>query len=93
VALFNLAKKIRKKTYKEGLFINPAIKYLPIVITAKAGIQEYTGCRIKSGMMEAVCLIAGLIQSHQNSLKKKKVSGKRRIDMELRDEEKIEFPI
>jgi len=27
--------------------INPAIKCLPIVIPAKAGIQEYTGCRIK----------------------------------------------
>ena len=33
-------------------YINPAIKYLAIVIPAKAGIQEYTGCRIKSGMTE-----------------------------------------
>jgi len=28
-------------------YINPAIKYLTIVIPAKAGIQEYTGYRIK----------------------------------------------
>ena len=33
-------------------YITPAIKYLKIVIPAKAGIQEYTGCRIKSGMTE-----------------------------------------
>jgi len=32
--------------------ITPAIKYLKIVIPAKAGIQEYTGCWIKSGMTE-----------------------------------------
>ena len=42
-------------------YINPAIKYLAIVIPAKAGIQEYTGCRIKSGMTEVVYLISGLI--------------------------------
>ena len=33
-------------------FITPAIKYLNIVIPAKAGIQAGTGCRIKSGMTE-----------------------------------------
>ena len=45
----------------EDININPAIKYLQIVIPAKAGIQKYTGCRIKSGMTEGVYLIAGLI--------------------------------
>jgi len=35
-----------------SLHITPTIKYLKIVIPAKAGIQEYTGCRIKSGMTE-----------------------------------------
>jgi len=32
--------------------ITPAIKYLKAVIPAQAGIQEGTGCRIKSGMTE-----------------------------------------
>jgi len=41
--------------------INPAIKYLNIVIPAKAGIQAGTGCRIKSGMTELDYLIARLI--------------------------------
>jgi len=41
--------------------ITPAIKYLNIVIPAKAGIQEGTGCRIKSGMTELDYLIARLI--------------------------------
>ena len=47
--------------------ITPAIKYLNIcifrliiVIPAKAGIQEGTGCRIKSGMTELDYLIARL---------------------------------
>jgi len=43
------------------LHITPAIKYLNIVIPAKAGIQEGTGCRIKSGMTELDYLIARLI--------------------------------
>ena len=43
--------------------IAPAIKYLHIVIPAKAGIQAGTGCRIKSGMTELVCLIARLIRN------------------------------
>jgi len=30
--------------------ITPAVKYPKVVIPAKAGIQEDTGCRIKSGM-------------------------------------------
>jgi hypothetical protein len=49
----------------------PAIKYLNIVIPAKAGIQVVPGCRskiphssgIKSGMTELVCLVARLITS------------------------------
>jgi len=41
--------------------ITPAIKYLNIVIPAKAGIQVGTGCRIKSGMTELEYLIARLI--------------------------------
>jgi hypothetical protein len=41
--------------------IAPAIKYLNIVIPAKAGIQVGTGCRIKSGMTELPYLVAGLI--------------------------------
>jgi len=49
--------------------ITPAIKYLNIVIPAKAGIQVGTGCRskiptsagIKSGMTEFVYLVARLI--------------------------------
>jgi len=54
-------------TNKTVLFIDlstydiaPAIKYLNIVIPAKAGIQEGTGCRIKSGMTELDYLIARL---------------------------------
>ena len=43
------------------LYIAPATKYLNVVIPAKAGIQAGTGCRIKSGMTELACLIAGLI--------------------------------
>ena len=45
------------------VFINitPAIKYLNIVIPAKAGIQVGTGCRIKSGMTELDYLIVRLI--------------------------------
>jgi hypothetical protein len=30
--------------------ITPATIYLKVAIPAKAGIQKYTGCRIKSGM-------------------------------------------
>jgi len=41
--------------------ITPAIKYLNIVIPAKAGIQVGTGCRIKSGMTELDYLVARLI--------------------------------
>jgi len=44
-----------------GLNITPAIKYLNIVIPAKAGIQEGTGFRIKSGMTELYYLIARFI--------------------------------
>ena len=42
-------------------YITPAIKYLNIVIPAKAGIQVGTGCRIKSGMTELDYLVARLI--------------------------------
>jgi len=45
--------------------ITPAIKYLNIVIPAKAGIQEGTGCRIKSGMTELDYLVARLIRMGQ----------------------------
>jgi len=48
-------------------YITPAIKYLNIVIPAKAGIQEGTGCRIKSGMTELDYLIARLITTVCNS--------------------------
>jgi len=41
--------------------ITPAIKYLNIVIPAKAGIQVAAGCRIKSGMTELDYLVARLI--------------------------------
>jgi hypothetical protein len=50
--------------------ITPAIKYLKVVIPAKAGIQKNTGCPrlttcrgrlIKSGMTEFGYLVAGLI--------------------------------
>ncbi len=45
----------------EFYIITPATKYINVVIPAKAGIQAGTGCRIKSGMTEYACLIAGLI--------------------------------
>jgi hypothetical protein len=32
------------------LVITPATIYVKVVILAKAGIQNWTGCRIKSGM-------------------------------------------
>ena len=44
-----------------GEYITPAIKYLNIVIPAKAGIQEGTGCRIKSDTTELDYLVARLI--------------------------------
>ena len=43
-------------------------------IPAKAGIQEYTGCRIKSGMTEVVYLIAGLIMLCLMSFELKRLS-------------------
>jgi len=49
--------------------ITPAIKHLNIVIPAKAGIQESTGCRIKSGMTELDYLVARLINSNNGSNK------------------------
>jgi hypothetical protein len=45
--------------------ITPAIKYLNIVIPAKAGIQVGTGCRIKSGMTELDYLVARLMLMHK----------------------------
>jgi hypothetical protein len=33
-------------------FNTPAVRYVTVVIPAKAGIQKDTGCRIKSGMTE-----------------------------------------
>jgi hypothetical protein len=36
----------------EGYNNTPAAKCLTVVIPAKAGIQEGTGCRIKPGMTE-----------------------------------------
>ena len=48
--------------FVKSLFnITQAIKYLNIVIPAKAGIQVGTGCRIKSGMTELDYLVARLI--------------------------------
>jgi len=47
--------------------ITPAIKYVNIVIPAKAGIQVGTGCRIKSGMTQLPYLVAGLI-THDSSM-------------------------
>jgi hypothetical protein len=43
---------IKKKTEKSWLhaFITPATIYVKAVIPAKAGIQNWTGCRVKSGM-------------------------------------------
>jgi hypothetical protein len=41
--------------------ITPAIKYVTVVIPAKAGIQKDTGCRIMSGMTGFGYLVAGLI--------------------------------
>jgi hypothetical protein len=38
--------------YSTGSFIKSAIKYLTVVIPAKAGIQVVNGCRIKSGTTE-----------------------------------------
>ena len=40
---------------------------LAAVIPAKAGIQENTGCRIKSGMTKLAHLIAGLITRNHGS--------------------------
>ena len=51
------------KTKEITGIITPAIKYLNIVIPAKAGIQVGTGCRIKSGMTELDYLIARLINN------------------------------
>jgi hypothetical protein len=59
----------RKRTFRirEDLLtlvydiINPAIKYLKVVIPAKAGIQKNTGCRIKSGMTWLFYFVAGFI--------------------------------
>jgi hypothetical protein len=48
--------------------INPAIKYLKVVIPAKAGIQDKTECRIKSGMTWLFYLVAGLIIFNLSSL-------------------------
>jgi len=59
---------LRKIKRTEKSSITPAIKYLNIVIPAKAGIQEGTGCRIKSGMTELDYLIARLIS--QNTYEK-----------------------
>jgi len=50
-------------TPDSSINITPAIKYLNIVIPAKAGIQVATGCRIKSGMTELDYLIARLIMT------------------------------
>ena len=51
------AERFKNRIYLEiysikSQYITSATKYLNIVIPAKAGIQEGTGCRIKSGMTE-----------------------------------------
>ena len=57
------------ETIDAPALITPAIKYLNIVISAYAGIQVGTGCRIKSGMTGLVYLVARLIwtDSHLSS--------------------------
>ncbi len=50
-----------------GMIIASATKYPKAVIPAKAGIQENTGCRIKSGMTKLAHLIAGLITRNHGS--------------------------
>jgi hypothetical protein len=45
--------------------IVPVTKYPKAAIPAKAGIQEDTGCRIKSGMTKLVYSTAGLIPNHK----------------------------
>jgi len=56
--------------------ITPAIKYLNIVIPAKAGIQEGTGCRIKSGMTELDYLVARLITAVCSSIRLTKIKSR-----------------
>jgi hypothetical protein len=46
--------------------IAPADKYPRFVIPAQAGIQQSTGCRIKSGMTGGGYLVAGLIMFFMN---------------------------
>ena len=58
-------------------YITPAIKYLNIVIPAKAGIQEGTGCQIKSGMTELDYLVARLISLDQDLAELAKVFAAR----------------
>ena len=41
--------KVKACAFSAHYCIVPVIKYLDIVIPAKAGIQVGTGCRIKSG--------------------------------------------
>ena len=61
---------------QEDISITSAIKYLNIVIPAKAGIQEGTGCRIKSGMTELDYLIARLTLTLQKSRMLQFLGGK-----------------
>jgi len=61
-------KLLDSKDYKVIMnYFTPAIKYLNIVIPAKAGIQEGTGCRIKSGMTELDYLVARLISKKKRT--------------------------
>ena len=53
--------KYPEERMQKNISIASAIKYLNIVIPAKAGIQVGTGCRIKSGMTELDYLVARLI--------------------------------
>jgi len=39
-----------RQSDQKGLVITPATIYVKAVIPAKAGIQNWAGCRIKSGM-------------------------------------------
>jgi hypothetical protein len=57
--------------------ITPATRYPKAVIPAKAGIQEDTGCRIKSGMTKLGYLFAGLIIFSRSEKMKYFLAGNR----------------
>ncbi|RLB98032.1 MAG: hypothetical protein DRH90_22475 [Deltaproteobacteria bacterium] len=52
--------------------ITTEVKYLTVVIPAKAGIQKGTECRIKSGMTVFSYLVAGLITANKSTYSREK---------------------